>query len=131
MTHEDYSGHSQRLYRDTRNGWILGVCAGFADYFGWNPVLLRVLAVIALCFFPPATFIVYFVLGFALPKKPARFYDRELHDDFWQDVRRSPTNTFHDLRHRFRQMDRRLQRMEAYVTSRRYDLDRQFRDLED
>ena len=28
----------RRLYRDARRGWIAGVCAGIADYFGREPV---------------------------------------------------------------------------------------------
>ena len=27
----------KKLYRDPQNGMIAGVCAGVAEYFGWDP----------------------------------------------------------------------------------------------
>lgn len=120
----------QRFYRDTQNGKIMGVCAGIADYFGWNVTLVRVLALLALIWFMPVTLLVYFALGLLLPKKPEKLYDWDADEAYWRSVRRSAGGTFRDLRHRFREFDLRLQRMEGYVTSRRYDLDKQFRDLE-
>ena len=36
----------KRLYR-SNNGMIAGVCAGIADYFGWDPTLVRVLPIIS------------------------------------------------------------------------------------
>ena len=34
----------KELLRDDRNGKIAGVCAGIADYFGWELWLVRVVA---------------------------------------------------------------------------------------
>ena len=51
-------------------------------------------------------------------------------EQFWKSLRKSPTETFGDARYRFRQLDLRMQRIERYVTSRRFRLDREFRDLE-
>jgi phage shock protein C len=31
-----------RFYLDKRNGKIMGVCAGIADYFGWDVTLVRI-----------------------------------------------------------------------------------------
>ena len=31
----------KKLYRDPRNGMIAGVCAGVAEYFGWDPTWVR------------------------------------------------------------------------------------------
>ena len=28
----------KKLYRDPQNGMIAGVCAGVAEYFGWDPL---------------------------------------------------------------------------------------------
>jgi|SRR5690625_190887 len=127
--HDDW--RAQRFYRDRRNGKIMGVCAGLADYFGWNVTLIRVLAIIALIWFSALTFVIYFALGFLLPVKPKRLYDWDANEDYWRSVRRSASETFRDVRHRFRELDVKLQRMEGYVTSGRYDLDREFRDLEE
>ena len=120
----------QRLYRDADHAILMGVCAGIADYFGWNATLVRGLTLVAFFWFMPATLLVYIVLGLLLTKKPARLYEWDVDEAYWRSVRRSAGDTFRDLRHRFREFDVRLQRMEGYVTSRRYDLDQQFRDLE-
>ncbi len=50
-----------RLYRDTEQGWIAGVCAGIADYAGTDPALVRVFAVIGLVFFFVPVLIAYVV----------------------------------------------------------------------
>ena len=129
MTH-DRSWRAQRFYRDPHNGKIMGVCAGVADYFGWNLTLTRALAIFALLWFNVLTLGAYLILGFMLPSKPDTLYDWDTDEEYWRSVRRSAGGTFRDVRHRFRELDMKLQHMEGYVTSSRYDLDRQFRDLE-
>ncbi|HET6726085.1 MAG TPA: envelope stress response membrane protein PspC [Gammaproteobacteria bacterium] len=131
MTDDRQNWHAQRFYRDREKGRIMGVCAGIADYFGWNVKFIRLLAIAGLIWFAPVTLVVYFALGIFLPVKPDRPYDFETGDEFWRSMRRSANETFRDVRQRFREIDVRMQRMESYVTSHRYDLDRQFRDLED
>ena len=126
----DRSWRAQRFYRDPRHGKLMGVCAGFADYFGWDLTLTRILAIIALLWFNVLTLVVYLILGFMLPTKPDTLYDWDTDEEYWRSVRRSAGDTFRDARHRFRELDMKLQHMEGYVTSSRYDLDRQFRDLE-
>jgi len=126
----DGNWRAQRFYRDPRHGKLMGVCAGLADYFGWNVTLVRVLAIVALLWFNVVTLAVYLVLGFVLPTKPEALYDWDADEEYWRSVRRSAGDTFRDVRHRFRELDMKLQHMEGYVTSSRYDLDRQFRDLE-
>ena len=118
-----------RLYRDPYAGKILGVCAGIADYFGFNPWAARCVAA-CLCFlFPAPTLIAYFVAGAVLSKKPPDMYANRDEEDFWRAVRTEPTQTAHDLRHKFRELERRLRAAEAYVTSREFKLNREIRDL--
>jgi phage shock protein C len=126
----DGNWRAQRFYRDPRHGKLMGVCAGLADYFGWNVTLVRGLAIVALLWFNVVTLAAYLVLGFVLPTKPEALYDWDADEEYWRSVRRSAGDTFRDVRHRFRELDMKLQHMEGYVTSSRYDLDRQFRDLE-
>ena len=121
----------RRLYRDKERGVLCGVCAGLADYFGMDLAIVRVLAVVGFLFFMPATLLTYIVLCFIVPVKPTRLYRDERDESFWRGVRVSPQNMFSGLRHRFREMDARLQRMERYVTSSRYNLDREFENLKD
>ena len=118
-----------RFYRDPDGGRFGGVCAGLAEYFGFDLTLTRVLTVVAMLFFP-TLFLVYLALWFLLPTKPGRLYRNEDDQDFWRGVRVSPAETLSEVRHRFRAADAKLQRMERYVTSRNFTLDREFRDLE-
>lgn len=121
----------RRMYRDRKNGIICGVCAGIADYFGFDRTITRVVAAVALIFFMPGVLLIYFGLCFILPRKPAD-PEREPRDErFAQSVRFSPQDTLGNVRYRFRDLEARLRRMERYVTSPRFRLDEEFRDLED
>jgi len=118
-----------RFYRDPVNGKFGGVCAGLAEYFGFDLALTRILTVVAMFFFP-AVFLVYLALWMVLPTKPVTLYRDEDDREFWRGLRVSPAETLSEVRHRFRAADAKLQRMERYVTSRSFGLDREFKDLE-
>ena len=109
----------------------MGVAAGLADYSGVNANLIRVALVIGslLGWFLPLL-IIYIVLGVVLEAKPADLYENEDEERFWRGVRTRPDYTAVELRKRFRRIDERLQTMESYITSKRFRLDRELRDLE-
>lgn len=127
MARDDY-GRAQRFHRDSRHGRLMGVCAGVADELGCNVTLVRIIAVIALFWFGVVTLAVYVVLGFLLPARTDMRHDVD--EAYWGSVRYPAGDGFRERRHRRRELDSNLQHMEGYVTSRRRDLDRQFRDLE-
>ncbi len=77
----------------------------------------------------PAIFIAYLAAAFLLPRKPVDLYRNPDEEKFWRSVRRDPHYAFDDIRRKFRDLDTRLQGMEQYVTSPRFDLDQEFRDL--
>jgi phage shock protein C len=118
-----------RLYRNRRDGMILGVCAGIADYFGVQRWVVRVLWVGGLLMFPPPTIIGYFLLALLLPKMPEHLYENKDEEHFWRDVRVDPARKFSELRHRFREQEQRLRGIEAYVTSEAYRVHREINDL--
>lgn len=118
-----------RLYRNRRDGMILGVCAGIADYFGVQRWVVRVLWVGGLLMFPPPTIIGYFLLAMLLPKMPEHLYENKDEEHFWRDVRVDPARKFSELRHRFREQEQRLRGIEAYVTSEAYRVHREINDL--
>lgn len=119
----------QRLYRDKQRAAICGVCAGLADYFGFDVTVVRILTCIGALFFP-IIFFIYIAMCLLLPVKPGQLYRDQQDEKFWRSVRRSPSNTFSGVRHKFREMEARLERMERYVTSPRFKLDQEFQDLE-
>lgn len=114
-----------RLYRDKENAILAGVCAGLAGYFGLNRKGLRLIAVICTLFFPPFMIPAYIILAFILPARPQDLYKDESQEKFWRGVSMAPTDVFSNLSHRFRELDLRLQKMEAYVTSREFAMDRE------
>ncbi len=123
----------RRLFKDRENGMVAGVCAGIADYFGFDVTITRIIVVIGLFLFLPTTLVAYIVLALLLPTKPrlsAGIRD-EAAATLQRSVRSAPHATLDNIRHRFREVDARLQRMEKYLTSKRFELDREFESLKD
>ena len=59
----------KKLYRSRNNRTLVGVCAGLANYFALDPVLVRVLwAVISI--FYGAGILAYIVCAFLIPEEP-------------------------------------------------------------
>ena len=119
-----------RFYRDKRRGKIMGICAGIADYTGFDVSLVRIGMVAALFLSSGSILPVYFIAGWVAPPKPREleFADREEHQ-FWQGVRASPARTARDIRSRFKDLDRRLADIESYVTTENRTLAREIEQL--
>jgi phage shock protein C len=129
-------GLINKLYRNPRRGMVFGVCAGLAEYFGFDVTVTRVIVAAGAFFALPIICVIYVLLGLLLPVRdqagPQRDYDdpaeREVRS-IQRQVRSSPHETLASVRYRFRDLDARLQRLEKYVTSNRYKLDREFQKL--
>ena len=66
----------KKLYRNTKNKMIAGVCAGVADYFNIDPTIVRILWVlVGLMAF--AGVILYIICMFIIPEKPDNYIDAE------------------------------------------------------
>ncbi|MEM7290102.1 MAG: PspC domain-containing protein, partial [Pseudomonadota bacterium] len=61
----------KKLYLDKENAKVSGVCAGIADYLDMDPILVRIVFVLALIFGFMIAMIMYFVLAAVLKPKPA------------------------------------------------------------
>lgn len=120
-----------RLYKDKEGGWIAGVCAGVANYYGWPVEIVRILLVASFFFFGPFTIIGYAIAAFALKNGPQiPVYESREEEKFWRTFSTRPKVTFSELKHRFRALDMRIGDLEAAVTSNEYGLRKAFRDLE-
>jgi|GEM_PF-148549 len=62
-----HGGFLNMLYRHPSNRMVAGVCSGIADYIGWDPVLVRVLWVIATVMTNGAGILAYLALALVLP----------------------------------------------------------------
>ena len=118
-----------RLYRNPDSGMILGVCAGIADYFGISVTPIRVVMALGLVMFSVPTLLGYLGAAWLLPTQP-RALSRDAADAaFWRHARTRPTETAGTLRHKFRELERRLRAVEAHATSRAFDLGREIDSL--
>jgi len=119
-----------RFYRDKRNGKVMGICAGIADYTGFDVTLVRICMIAAFFLSSGSIAPIYFIAGWITPNKPREL---ELADSeqqrFWQGVRASPARTARDIRSRFRDIDRRLADIESYVTTENRSLAREIEQL--
>jgi phage shock protein C len=118
------------LYRNADKALLGGVCAALAEYFGFNLRVTRFLAFVGFLMAMPMAIITYIVALFLIPARTGTGLRAGPADPgFRKTLRASPVQAASDVRRRFRSLDRRLARMEKYVTSSRYQLDREFRDL--
>ncbi|HLJ65635.1 MAG TPA: envelope stress response membrane protein PspC, partial [Stellaceae bacterium] len=115
--------------RAPERGLIAGVCAGFADYLGFEPVLLRVATVVGAFFFPALTIIAYVALALLLKPRPPILFQSRDEERFWRAIAVAPDDTLTGLKRKFRDLEDRLGHMETQVTATDFDLKRQFKDL--
>ena len=138
-------GWGMGLYRDRSDGWLGGVCAGLAALWDVPNWVVR-LAVVALLMFTGAlAFWLYVIAWVAIAPKASRWselpeeeveiemeYDEDLDAYRRKAVFRntdSPTERVRKAKERVAKAASRVEAMERYVTSRQYDLNREFSKL--
>mgnify|MGYP000486279284 CR=1 FL=1 len=62
-----------RFTRNADKAFLGGVCAGIADYFGFNLRVTRLLAIIAFCVAMPVTILVYVALVLLVSAESGRY----------------------------------------------------------
>jgi phage shock protein C len=124
------SARHTKFYLDRENAKWKGVCSGIADYTGFDVTLIRLGFIVLTLLGSGIGIVAYIAAAWIAPVKP-----RELSAEtpeqakFWQGVRSSPARTVRDVRSRFREIDRRLADVEAYVTSSNGRLAREIESL--
>ena len=132
-------GFGINLYRNTGSKKIAGVCAGIADHFAINQNIMRLIFVAGFLF--TGTLIIWlYLLSWIIvaPKPKERIddsyeYDENEHCYRKKNVfryRQSATERIKEANKRLRNVGSRVGDIERYVTSKRFDLDSQFADLE-
>lgn len=131
-----------RLYRDRDNGKLLGVCAGIANYYGLETWVVRLVALTGLVFLTSVTLLGYFVAALLMERSPTRMQlERQQprrrrrersrgRRHGAEEYRGMPRQRLRDVRAGFDQMELKLRRIEAHVTSGRYELHRELAELE-
>lgn len=130
----------RRFTRDADRAVLGGVCSGVARHFGFNLLVTRVLCFIAFCAAFPFAVIAYIAVVLLVPaesrgdeyivervirrrrRRPSRRERREA-------AQAAQSQEAESLGERARELEERLARIERRVTSRRYRLDEEFRNL--
>ncbi len=129
----DYTGSpNPKIFRRSRTDRVIaGICGGLADRFGWDPLLVRLVA--GGMFFLTGggpVLITYLVIWMITPSRNTDMpYMSADEDAFWRGVSDRPTATFSNLKYTFRDLEDRLQSLERNVTSDEWRLRKEFRDL--
>ena len=119
-----------RFYRDKRHGKVFGVCAGIADYTGFDVSLVRVCFLAAVFMSGGGILPFYFIAAMVTPTKPVSLERVDTEEkQFWQGVRASPARAARDIRSRLKDIDRRLADIESYVTTENRSLAREIEQL--
>jgi len=125
-----YTFEYQTLYRDIENKKIAGVCAGLADYSSINVTLIRVLVVLGAFTFSFVVVAAYIAAIIFLKPKPVDLYTNEEDEEYWRKYRKSPRNTLAEARNKFRKLEQKIRKLETYVTSKKFNLDREFEEMD-
>ncbi|MEE4143624.1 MAG: PspC domain-containing protein [Halieaceae bacterium] len=145
------AGWGMNLYRNTRDGKIGGVCAGLADYWDIAPWVMRLMWVGAFLFTGTLALWIYLAAWILMAPRPGRWsgdgdwrrgrngareeaevtleYDERHHDYRPRKVFRYTDSSTVRLKRARERLDaalERVQAMESYVTSRQYELNKEF-----
>lgn len=60
----------KKLYRSKTNRVFLGVCGGLGEYFGIDPVLVRLIFVFSILILGPLSLLLYVLFAIVIPEVP-------------------------------------------------------------
>ena len=109
------------LYR-SRNGMILGVCRGLAEYFDLSVFWVRIVTLVLFLitgFWP--TGILYFVAAFIMKPEPVIPIENDDEQEFYESYVRSKQMATDRIKRRYENLERRIERMEHTVTRPEFD----------
>ena len=112
----------------SRQGLVMGVCRGLADYLNFPVFWLRLLLVLLMIFSAFWLIIALYFLAAAIMKpEPVLPLSTDEEQDFYDSYAGvSRKSALTRLKRQFDSVDRRLQRMEDIVTSRDFDWEQRF-----
>lgn len=133
---ENHSFEKSRDYRHARgftaqlksygpfranDGVIFGVCKGLAKHFDWSVGIVRLLVIISslFLFFWP-TIILYLVAAMIMSPEPTENLKTQEERDIWLHTQIDPDAAVEQLGRRAAAVEKRMRRLEDYVTSKEY-----------
>ncbi len=133
-------GWDMNLYRNIENKKISGVCAGLADHFDVADWVVRLVFVAAFCFTGTLAIFAYLAAWCLMAHRQDEYVEETVeYDEHRREYR--PKNLFRysenvgtrikTAQQRVKQSLSRIEDMESYVTSRQYQLNKEFSKLAD
>jgi len=106
----------------SRNGIILGVCRGIAEYFDFSVFWVRAIALILLFItgFWPITGL-YFIAALLMKPEPVVPIQTDEEQEFYDSYIHSSRGAVDRLKRRYDNLEHRIQRMEHTVTTPEFD----------
>ena len=106
----------------SRNGIILGVCRGIAEYFDFSIFWTRAIALILLFFTGLWPIVVlYFIAALIMKPEPVIPTQNKDQQEFYDSYVHSRKAAADRLKRRYKNLEHRIERMEHHVTSREFD----------
>ena len=114
------------LYR-SRNGILLGVCRGVAEYFDFSVFWIRALVVILFIFtgFWPVVGL-YILAALLMKSEPANHARTGLNQKSGSRYHRARNDAAQRLSRKWKHLEKRIRKMEDKVTSREFDWNSRF-----
>jgi phage shock protein C len=122
-----YNSLSKRGIYRSRNGVLLGVCRGVADYFDFSVFWIRAMAVILFIFtgFWPVVGL-YIVAALLMKSEPANHARTGSKQSSNVRFDRGKNDAAERLKRKWKHLEKRIRRMEDKVTSREFDWNSRF-----
>lgn len=135
----------RELLRDDTKGKIAGVCAGIADYFGWELWLVRIVTVSALFLGAGGLVLVLYIAAWVVLEKKSKAATKRsvttatdlspetekavaVKTRLWQQGE-APKQALQHMANQFNKLELRLRNIERHVTSAKFQLNREFNNL--
>ena len=114
------------LYR-SRDGIILGVCRGVADYFDFSAFWIRAILIVVFIFtgFWPVIGI-YILAAILMKSAPGLPGEKDSKRKYHGSYRRTGRETSERIKRKWRHLEKRIRQMEDKVTSREFDWNNRF-----
>ena len=127
--------YKKGLYRNSRDGKFLGVCAGIADYLEVEVFWVRMVTIGVILFSGFIAMIAYFAAYFILNDKPKPAYlthnpEYKKYKETLDETQHSKRPSFKACSRKYSSLQERLIRLEAHVTSSRFRLNTELRKLD-
>jgi len=141
-----YYRRGKRLFKNPDKAKLCGVCAGLSEYFEFETWVVRLIAFSFFLFSGGTAVVAYFVACFILDPKPGTSSnkgcfgnEKRRHKpstseekqykpsvkDVWKKGE-APSQTLLNLEELFANMEGKLQSIETFVTSKKYQLEKEF-----